>query len=1384
MSNYTEEIKTSINKNEETPNPDFKENFSESNLDDNRNKTLRCLNCNLIPLLSLSIPSHSINIRCNLGHKSNMNVNQYLQKGLENNFYNKFCSKCKAKIDLKSEKKFSYCKECSDIFCNICIKKHDNMFNKNGGHHHLTLDKFDTTCFIHNESFDYFCKNCNKNICLYCLDDYHRDHDVIDLDDINLKRKEIKRIKENLITEKKNLSLLSDIIHGLLMKFQLEIENILTYKENETKFKESIINTYENKIDNYNNIMNMKKLVFNETAFEIDDNISTWGNISNFFKYVNDTCKKSFSRGRDNMIKRVRGGIEKSVDFIRSRNNLNEFNANFEHFDSINSKKDNIREKKSKQKASKTKVKYHNMSIKTNLEEDESKTSLRYVKKRNPSNMNEDVVNLVDSDKKSEKVKEKEEKKVEEINIQPKNENKKENLESRERKETKEKKERKGTKEKKEKKEEKEKKEKKEEKEKKEKKEEIEKKEKKEEKEKKDKKEEKEKKDKKEEKEKKENNENKENVDNKESMENLRKIEKIESIESIEKLENNENIEKLENVIDIKSIENKEKIENKENKENKENIANLEKEENIENKKNKENIEKKDNKENIEKKDNKENIEKKEIIEKKESKENKKKKGNKENNENLDNTENNISKDIQDFNNNEKNIIVLGKNKDHLGKIQFGDLLFSNDNNNKDSNANNDNDTNNNQDNNDNEESSEYMEQRFHTIGEKKKKKIHKKKKSTKISKNKTEQNEKNNQININKIEDKVEEKIKEIEIPKNIKEDISIKSSSKDEKILTEPNKPNLKQTYPQKPLEPPLEWNTLDKKDDEPIEISSVSKTETSEKNDSKPHKKAKKKTGKLKKGNKTPHVSKKKKEINKKELSIKENNSNSNKKNDEIDYETEIHNFFNVFDKSDVEKKNPQNNDKLLLNLIDSNDNNYNNDNIDNNDIPFSIEESFRHKKIYPKNRKKSDDSFKFDFGNNSNIISSSPSKDNNKQRLIQQIFKDSSYIKHKSSDEGNNSVNNIVDQKQDDESSIIFTEKNKNIINNYNINTSKNSDNHIKRIKNDFRKGGVKLTIKESNNSVCSLLEIKNNIFACGFLFGEIDIYDGNYMSSLFSIVEHKDRINNMYLMKDKSILTSSYDYTMKKIKIDKMDSNEIGPSYNVDFVFDIPGCVIYKGIELNNFDVICISFGGNISIFNKENEKNYTSLKQHEIAEDEIYDVIELTNNQLAFSTDECLRFFDINNYQNIGSIYNIEFKSKNNMKQLNERMLGLLLKTDIGLVDIEVRRLVKKIFIDPVFGKIETLSLLKDKTVLVSITNNKLEEKKNITKLIMKQFKYNGIDKMKFIAENIDEIQKNNRKEYSRISSLIELQNGIIVFSTSEYRDNNLIGTINIIENW
>ena len=68
----------------------------------------------------------------------------------------------------------------------------------------VNLDKFDTTCILHNETYDYYCSDCRKNICQYCLDEFHNDHNLIDLDDINLKRKEIKRIKENFIKEKEN----------------------------------------------------------------------------------------------------------------------------------------------------------------------------------------------------------------------------------------------------------------------------------------------------------------------------------------------------------------------------------------------------------------------------------------------------------------------------------------------------------------------------------------------------------------------------------------------------------------------------------------------------------------------------------------------------------------------------------------------------------------------------------------------------------------------------------------------------------------------------------------------------------------------------------------------------------------------------------------------------------------------------------------------------------------------------------------------------------------------------------------------------------------------------------------------------------------------------
>ena len=260
----------------------FKARLSDPNIQFNRdelkNKDLRCLNCYLIPFLTLNASSHSINLNCNFGHSTKIGAEEYLKRGYENNFSNLACNKCKTKI-FRNEKNFVYCKECSEILCKICLKKHNNLYEDS--HHMVYLDKFDNTCILHNEIYDYFCLDCKKNICQYCLDEFHNEHNLVDLDDINLKRKEIKKIKESFIKEKENYLNIPKIINELTNKLKEEIMKIVNIIKSEIKFKESIINTYENRLDNYNAIINFKNLEFNTEPFVIDKDISI---LENFLK--------------------------------------------------------------------------------------------------------------------------------------------------------------------------------------------------------------------------------------------------------------------------------------------------------------------------------------------------------------------------------------------------------------------------------------------------------------------------------------------------------------------------------------------------------------------------------------------------------------------------------------------------------------------------------------------------------------------------------------------------------------------------------------------------------------------------------------------------------------------------------------------------------------------------------------------------------------------------------------------------------------------------------------------------------------------------------------------------------------------------------------------
>ena len=328
------------------------------------------------------------------------------------------------------------------------------------------------------------------------------------------------------------------------------------------------------------------------------------------------------------------------------------------------------------------------------------------------------------------------------------------------------------------------------------------------------------------------------------------------------------------------------------------------------------------------------------------------------------------------------------------------------------------------------------------------------------------------------------------------------------------------------------------------------------------------------------------------------------------------------------------------------------------------------------------------------------------------------------------------------------------------------------------------------MKEYENTVYSLLEINSSIFAVGFLNGEIDIYDTNDIMCLFSITEHNSRINNMYLLNEpNTFLSSSFDYTMKKIKI-----IEDKKTYVVEFVFDGYDNLIYKGIELFDGHILSISFGGIISIWNKLTDKAYVCGQKNVIEEEQLYDVIEINNKLLAISTDENLHFFSINANKKEFLIQNkiisdLDFKDRNNMVLLNSNILGILLKTEIGLVDITYKQVIHRCNIYE--GKPETITLMKDKTLLVSVSNynlkdydNETEEKNNlnkINKVIFLQYELVN-DGLSFLIKKEEVSDKINSKDYCRITSVVEFNNGIVAFSTSGMEDNKMCGTISAFD--
>ena len=183
------------------------------------------------------------------------------------------------------ENKFYICNKCKKNLCPIHKLKHDKT------HNIIEYDEKYYMCDIHNKEFSIYCKECKKDICIYCENE-HINHDKIsygtimpDIDEIKLKRIEL---EEKINKYKVNINEIKNILNKT-------VENIDCYYN----IINNMINNYDNKKLNYeiiynlnniynNNIIEDINIILNENFLndKVDKILSIYNSMANNFKLI------------------------------------------------------------------------------------------------------------------------------------------------------------------------------------------------------------------------------------------------------------------------------------------------------------------------------------------------------------------------------------------------------------------------------------------------------------------------------------------------------------------------------------------------------------------------------------------------------------------------------------------------------------------------------------------------------------------------------------------------------------------------------------------------------------------------------------------------------------------------------------------------------------------------------------------------------------------------------------------------------------------------------------------------------------------------------------------------------------------------------------------
>lgn len=169
------------------------------------------------------------------------------------------CIKCNT-VQNASSQLFTYCSDCLKYFCHRCSKIHFHKECKN--HHGCSVAEMDYKCKLHNSEYEYFCVECNQNLCRICYNKWHLKHaQILAFDKIKPSDKIYSDIKLKVDGQKGQIDIISKILEKIEREFS---ENVKVYKDNlntALDFNKKIFDSYNSEHLNYQSIVNYQKVI-------------------------------------------------------------------------------------------------------------------------------------------------------------------------------------------------------------------------------------------------------------------------------------------------------------------------------------------------------------------------------------------------------------------------------------------------------------------------------------------------------------------------------------------------------------------------------------------------------------------------------------------------------------------------------------------------------------------------------------------------------------------------------------------------------------------------------------------------------------------------------------------------------------------------------------------------------------------------------------------------------------------------------------------------------------------------------------------------------------------------------------------------------------------